>query len=77
MRQRYLWTSAVRVRFTRRAVSLVAPRDIFGRAPCALASRVEPLAWLRHVLTELPQRADFADITDLLSFNFPKTTTAG
>jgi len=32
---------------------------------------------LRHVLTELPQRADFADITDLLSFNFPKTTTAG
>jgi len=32
---------------------------------------------LRHVLTELPQRADFADTTDLLSFNFPKTTTAG
>jgi transposase len=40
------------------------------------ASRVEPLAWLRHVLTELPQRADDADITDLLPFNFPKTATA-
>lgn len=40
------------------------------------AARVEPLAWLRHVLTELPQRADDADITDLLPFNFPKTTTA-
>ena len=40
------------------------------------ASRVEPLAWLRHVLTELPQRAADADITDLLPFNFPKTATA-
>lgn len=37
---------------------------------------VEPLAWLRHVLTELPQRAGSADITDLLPFNFPKTATA-
>ncbi|CAM5313800.1 IS66 family transposase ISRm2 [Aquamicrobium terrae] len=40
------------------------------------ASRVEPLAWLRYVLTELPQRADDANITDLLPFNFPKTATA-
>ena len=40
------------------------------------ASRVEPLAWLRHVLTELPQRADDADITDLLPFNFSKTAAA-
>jgi transposase len=40
------------------------------------ASRVEPLAWLRHVLTELPQRADDADTTDLLPFNFPKPATA-
>ncbi|MEI6099425.1 MAG: transposase domain-containing protein, partial [Alphaproteobacteria bacterium] len=40
------------------------------------ACGVEPLAWLRHVLTELPQRADSADITDLLPFNFPKTETA-
>ena len=39
------------------------------------ASRVEPFAWLRHVLTELPQRAADADMTDLLPFNFPKTAT--
>jgi len=30
--------------------------------PCR-ACRVEPLAWLRHVLTELPQRAVDAEIT--------------
>ena len=40
------------------------------------ASRVEPLAWLRHVLTELPQRAGDADITDLLPINFHKAATA-
>jgi transposase len=40
------------------------------------ASRVEPLAWLRHVLTELPQRAGDADIADLLPFNFHKAATA-
>jgi hypothetical protein len=34
------------------------------------------VSWLRHVLTELPQRAGDADITDLLPFNFPKTATA-
>ena len=39
-------------------------------------SRVEPLAWLCHVLTELPQRALDAEITDLLPFNFHKTATA-
>ena len=32
------------------------------------ACGVEPLAWLRHVLTELPQRAGDADINDLLPF---------
>lgn len=37
------------------------------------ASRVEPLAWVRHVLTELPQRAVDTDIDDLLPFNFAKT----
>ena len=36
------------------------------------ACGVEPLAWLRHVLTELPQRADDTDINDLLPFNFAK-----
>lgn len=40
------------------------------------ACGVEPLAWLRHVLTELPQRAGDAHINDLLPFNFSKTTTA-
>jgi len=36
------------------------------------ASGVEPHAWLLHVLTELPQRAPDADITDLLPFNYAK-----
>ena len=40
------------------------------------ACGVEPLAWLRHVLTELPQRTEDADVGDLLPFNFPKTTAA-
>jgi transposase len=39
------------------------------------ACRVEPFAWLRHVLTELPQRPDDADIEDLLPFNFKKQPT--
>ncbi|WP_208245164.1 IS66 family transposase (plasmid) [Rhizobium sp. T1470] len=40
------------------------------------ACGIEPLAYLRHVLTELPQRATDSDITDLLPFNFAKTTAA-
>jgi transposase len=40
------------------------------------ACGVEPLAWLRHVLTELPQRNEDADIDDLLPFNFAKPTAA-
>lgn len=40
------------------------------------ACGVEPLAWLRHVLTELPQRVVDADINDLLPFNFAKAATA-
>lgn len=40
------------------------------------ACGVEPLAWLRYVLSQLPQRAVNADITDLLPFNFPKAATA-
>jgi transposase len=34
------------------------------------ACRVEPFAWLSHVLTELPKRRDETDIEDLLPFNF-------
>jgi len=37
------------------------------------ACGVEPLAYLRHILTELPQRPTDADITDLLPFNSAKT----
>lgn len=40
------------------------------------ACGVEPLAWLRHVLTELPQRSEDADIDDLLPFNFTKAATS-
>jgi hypothetical protein len=37
------------------------------------ACGVEPFAWLRHVLTEMPARAKDADISDLLPFNFKPT----
>ena len=40
------------------------------------ACGIEPLASLRHALTELPQCTENADITDLLPFNFPKTAAA-
>ncbi|MBB3545585.1 transposase domain-containing protein, partial [Rhizobium sp. BK399] len=40
------------------------------------ACGVDPLIWLRHALTELPQRDDDADIGDLLPINFSKTSTA-
>jgi transposase len=33
------------------------------------ACGLEPYAYLRHVLTELPGRADGADVGDLLPFN--------
>jgi hypothetical protein len=36
------------------------------------ACGVDPLSWLRHVLTELPQREE-TDIGDLLPFRFSKT----
>ncbi|MER8760262.1 transposase domain-containing protein [Mesorhizobium sp. M0976] len=36
------------------------------------ACGVEPLAWLRHALTELPQRPENVAIDDLLPFNFAK-----
>ncbi|MDK1390163.1 IS66 family transposase [Sinorhizobium sp. 8-89] len=40
------------------------------------ACGVEPLAWLRHVLTELPQRPQNVAIDDLLPFNFLKAAAA-
>ena len=33
------------------------------------ACGIEPYAWLRYVLTELPQRPPDADIEDLMPFN--------
>jgi hypothetical protein len=33
------------------------------------ACGVDPYAWLRHALTEMPKRAPDADIEDLLPFN--------
>jgi len=40
------------------------------------ACDVDPLAWLTHVFTELPQRPPDADISDLLPFNFRKSEPA-
>lgn len=40
------------------------------------ACAVEHLAYLRNVLSELPQRPDSTDISDLLPFNFPKAVAA-
>jgi transposase len=40
------------------------------------ACDVEPYAYLLHVLTELPQRAPDADVTDLLPFNFARQQKA-
>jgi hypothetical protein len=40
------------------------------------ACGVEPYAYLLRVLTELPQRATDADITDLLQFNYAKKQAA-
>lgn len=33
--------------------------------------------YLRHVLTELPQRESDADISDLLPFNFARSQSRG
>ncbi|ANL31987.1 IS66 family insertion sequence transposase domain-containing protein (plasmid) [Rhizobium phaseoli] len=40
------------------------------------ACGVDPLAWLRNVLTELPQREEATEIGDLLPFNFSKNSSA-
>ncbi len=40
------------------------------------ACGVDPLTWLRHVLAELPQREEAADISDLLPFNVSKASAA-
>ena len=40
------------------------------------ACGIDPYVWLRYVLTELPQRPEEAEITDLLPFNFAKPQVA-
>ena len=50
--------------------------DRGGMKRFARDCRPKPVFALRHVLTQLPQRADDADITDLLPFNFSKTAAA-
>ncbi len=40
------------------------------------ACGVDPLTWLRHVLTELPQRDKAAEIDDLPPFNYSTTTAS-
>ena len=49
-----------------------ASATIYSLVLTCRACNVEPYAYLRHVLTELPQRAPDADISDLLPFNFAK-----
>jgi len=45
---------------------------VFSLMLTCRACNVEPYAYLLHVLTELPQRAPDADVTDLLPFNYAK-----
>lgn len=40
------------------------------------ACGVEPYAYLRHALTELPRRPDGADVSDLLPFNYANNTAS-
>jgi transposase len=40
------------------------------------ACGIEPLAYLRHILSELPQRASDADITDLLPYKLANPAPA-
>lgn len=40
------------------------------------ACEVEPYAYLRHVLTELPRRAEGSDLDDLLPFNYANDTSS-
>jgi len=47
-----------------------ASATIYSLMLTCRACNVEPFMYLRHVLTELPQRASNADITDLLPFRF-------
>jgi transposase len=49
-----------------------ASATVYSLVLTCRACNVEPYAYLHHVLTEMPQRASDADISDLLPFNFAK-----
>jgi len=53
-----------------------ASATIYSLMLTCRACDVEPHAYLMHVLNELPQRAQDADISDLLPFNFAKQKAA-
>jgi transposase len=53
-----------------------ASATIYSLMLTCRACGVEPYEYLLHVLTELPQRAPDADITDLLPFAFARRQTA-
>jgi transposase len=53
-----------------------ASATIYSLMLTCRACGVEPYEYLLHVLTELPQRAPDADITDLLPFSFARRQTA-
>lgn len=62
--------------FSNTADGASASAVIYSLILTCRAFRVDPLASLQQVLTELPQRDEAAAINDLLPFNY-STTTAG
>lgn len=56
--------------FSDTVAGATASATIYSIMLTCRACNIEPYRYLRHVLTELPQRAIDADITDLLPFNF-------
>ncbi|MGX1168737.1 hypothetical protein AB7M16_005003 [Bradyrhizobium sp. USDA 372] len=55
--------------FSHTVAGAKASAVIYSLVLTCRACGVDPYAWLRHALTELPQRAPDADIEDLLPFN--------
>ena len=62
--------------FADTAAGAQASAIIYSLMLTCRACGVEPFMYLRHVLTELPQRAPEADVTDLLPFHFARQLQA-
>jgi transposase len=62
--------------FSNTADGATASAVIYSLMLTCRACGVDPLTWLRHVLTELPQREEAADISDLRPSNFSKNSEA-